>query len=92
MLHYKAYCVCQYNMNFTTKAENCQQKSIFLKRFLIIKSSGVDFHSAVKLYSFFIFIFRARRVSTNRMIYRQPMVTKIAAQPNFSCTKPKADA
>ena len=35
-------------------------------------------------YRFFIFILRAARVSTSRTMYRQPMVTKIALQPNFS--------
>ena len=43
-------------------------------------------------YNFFIFILRAARVSASMMIYRQPMVIKIADQPKVSFTKPKTEA
>lgn len=45
-----------------------------------------------KSYSFFIFIFLATSVSTSMMIYRQPMVMKIAGQPKASFTKPNTEA
>lgn len=52
-------------------------------------SLGVEGGQGITDYSFRIFILRAMRVRISMMMYRQPMVTKMADQPKVSFTQPK---